>query len=140
MIAFLRNLFLEDVWLKVFSLALAILTWLTVRVAIQKEVSPVPGPTRVSERTFFSLPVALVSSTNDVRGFRVEPRDVELVVQGDARTLDHLQSGDLHVTVDLTGLEPGGDLHKRIAVSTPAGVTHVRVSPPDVLVIPPSKL
>ena len=30
MIAFLRNLLLEDFWLKLFSLALAVLIWFTV--------------------------------------------------------------------------------------------------------------
>ena len=36
MIAFLRNLFFEDFWLKLFSLALAVLIWLTVTFASQK--------------------------------------------------------------------------------------------------------
>ncbi len=38
MIEFLRNLILEDFWLKLFSLALAVLIWLTVTFASQKEV------------------------------------------------------------------------------------------------------
>jgi hypothetical protein len=41
MILLLRHLVFHDFWLKLFSLVLAVLIWLTVSVAIKKEVSPV---------------------------------------------------------------------------------------------------
>ena len=41
MIAFLRHLLLEDLWLKLFSLALAVLTWIAITFALVRDQSPV---------------------------------------------------------------------------------------------------
>ena len=141
MIKFLRHLFIEDLLLKLFSLVLALLFWLTVSFAIQqKEASPPPAPTLNPEvRTFFNLPVAVMSSASDARNFKVSPSVVEVTVRGDAKTLASLQSKDIRAIVDLTGIEAARAL-KRIEVSTPAGVTHVRVLPEEVQVIVPPKI
>jgi hypothetical protein len=40
MMLFLRQLVLQDFWLKLFSLALAVLIWFTVFFALTKKVSP----------------------------------------------------------------------------------------------------
>ncbi len=140
MITFIRDLLFKDFWLKLFSLALAVLIWFTVSFAIKREVSPLPSLQISSgERTFFNLPVVVMSSAADVRNFRVNPKEVEVTVQGDSKSLNKLQSKEIHVLIDLTDIEPVGDLHKRIEVSTPPGVTHVRVYPQDVQVIFPPK-
>jgi YbbR domain-containing protein len=141
MIKFLRHLVVDDFQLKLFSLALALLFWLTVSFAIQqKEGSPPPTLTLTTEvRTFFNLPVVVMSSASDVRHFKVSPDQVQVTVQGDARIVKNLQSKDIRVMVDLTGIEAAHSLHKRIEVSTPAGVTHVGVLPEEVQVIIPSK-
>ena len=85
-----------------------------------------------------NLPVIILSSAEDVRSFHVSPSVVEVTVQGDAKTLATLQSKDIRVLVDLTGIGAAHDLRKRIEVSTPAGITHVRVEPEEVQVIFPS--
>ena len=117
MIAFLRNLLLEDFWLKLFSLALAVLIWFTVTFVSQKEV-------RTDTRVFFSLPVTVLSAAEDVRNFKVSPSEVQVTVQGDGGTLQNLQSKDIRVMVDLTGVMAARELRKRVEVSAPAGVTH----------------
>ena len=140
MMRVLRHLILEDFWLKLFSLVLAVLTWLTVSFAIQKEASPMSALNfAIPERTFFNLPVVVMSSAEDVRNFKVTPNEVAVTVQGEAKTLHSLQSKDIRALVDLTGLEAAGNVTKRIEVSTPAGVTHVHVVPPEVKVLFPSK-
>jgi YbbR domain-containing protein len=139
MIRFLRSLFFEDLALKLFSLGLAVLTWVTVWIAIQREVSPVTALAGMKEKTFVNLPVSVLSSAGDVHSFRVEPKEVQVTVQGDSRVLSAVKSKDIRVLVDLTGIEPIVGLRKRIEVSTPPGVTHVRVIPEEVLVISPSR-
>jgi YbbR domain-containing protein len=140
MILFLRHLIFHDFWLKLFSLVLAILIWLTVSVAIKKEVSPVsslvftPG-----ERMFYNLPITIISSAADVRDFKVSPHEVELAVRGDAKTLQSLQGRDIRVFVDLTTYDPKTDKTRRIEVATPAGVSHWRVNPDEVQIIVPAK-
>jgi len=140
MIKTLRNVFLRDFWLKLFSLVLAVLTWLTVNFAVKKEVSPRPLNFIPSEqRVFANLPVVVLSTAEDVRSVRVHPKEVALTVQGDASTLSRLQVRDLRVLLDLTGIEAAQGLRKRLEVSTPPGVTYVRIEPQEVQVIFPSK-
>jgi len=143
MIPFLRNLILEDFWLKLFSLVLAVLTWFTVSsMANQKEglagmalpLAPVPSQMSL---TVSNLPVTILSSAQDVRNFHVDPSGVAVTVQGDADTLKTLQSRDIRVLVDLTGIGANHPLRKRLEVSTPVGITYVGVNPQDVQVIFP---
>ncbi len=133
MIAFLRHLVFEDFWLKLFSLTLAVLIWLTVTFASQKEVG-------AENRVFLNLPVTVLASAEDVHNFRVSPNEVEVTLRGDPRTLQNLQSKDIRAVVDLTGVAAARDLRKRIEVSVPAGVTYMRLVPDEVQVIfPPDR-
>jgi YbbR domain-containing protein len=131
----LRTLIFKDLWLKLFSLTLAILFWLGVNLAINKEL-PLGPP----ERTVFSnLPVVVLSSADDARTVHVSPKTVEVTVQGDRRVLDHVQARDIRVLVDLTGIGAAHDLRKRIEVTAPAGITYVKVDPEEVQVVFPPK-
>ena len=125
MIAFLRHLFFDDFWLKLFSMALAVLIWLTVTFASQKE-----GVTK--ERVFSAVPVQVVSTSADVRSFQANPDRVEVTVRGDAKSLDSLQAENLRVRVDLTGLEAASKLRKTVEVSAPAGITCLKAAPQEV--------
>jgi hypothetical protein len=133
MIARLRNLVFEDFWLKLLSLALAVLIWLTVTFVSQKEVG-------TENHVFSNLPVTVLASAEDVHNFRVSPVQVEVIVQGDPRTVQNLQSKDIRATVDLTGVTTARDLRKPIHVSVPTGITFTRVTPEEVQVIfPPER-
>jgi YbbR domain-containing protein len=131
MIAFLRHLFFDDVWLKLFSLALAILIWVTLAVASQREGN--------ARRDFSKLPVDIVSTSGDPRGFKVVPTEVAVTVQGEAQRIENLLPRDIRVLVDLTGLEAARELRKRLEVAPPPGVTLLRVTPEEVLVTKSSK-
>jgi len=139
MINFLHEVVLKDFWLKLFSFALAVLAWFTVDVALRNATSPVSALSLVPSRNriFERLPVTVMSSAEDVRSVRVHPKEVEVTVQGDAKILERLQARDIRVILDLTGIEATNALRRRIEVSTPAGVTHVRVEPEEVEVIYP---
>ena len=133
MIKFLRHLFIEDFLLKLVSLALAVVVWLIVTFASQKEAGTTP-------RVFYNLPVIVLSSAEDVRNFKVSPSEIIVTVQGDAKTVQNLQSKDIRAMVDLTGVATARDLRKRIEVSVPAGVACMRVAPEEVQVIfPPDR-
>jgi YbbR domain-containing protein len=141
MIKALRNFFFEDFWLKLFSAVSAILIWLTVNFFIHRDVPP-SAPLNLmttDQRTFANVPVVVLSSAEDVRSVRVHPKEVELTVQGDARSLKQLQARDLRVLADLTGIEAAQGLRKRLQVSTPPGITYVGVYPEEVQVIFPQK-
>ena len=125
MIAFLRHIFLDDFWLKLFSMGLAVLIWLLVTFASQKE-----GNTM--EKVFTSVPVKLVSSSIDVRNFQASPSHVDVTVKGDAKTIENMQESDIHARVELTGLEAGHLLSKPVEVAAPAGVTLLFTAPREV--------
>jgi YbbR domain-containing protein len=133
MIKFLRHLFFDDFVLKFFSLALAVVVWLIVTFASQKETGTTP-------RVFYNLPIIVLSSAEDVRGFKVSPNEAIVTVQADAKAVQNLQGKDIRATVDLTGVAVARDLHKRVEVSVPPGVTCMRVAPEEVQVIfPPDR-
>lgn len=140
MIRFFRDLIFKDCWLKLFSLALAVLIWFTVHYFASQHGPAPTAPLIITEqRLFANLPVVVLSSAEDVRGMNVNPKEVDVTVKGDATTLNNLQNKDIHVLVDLTGIEAAHDLRKRIEVSVPAGVTVVRVDPQEVQVIYPPR-
>ena len=138
MIQVLRAVFFKDVMLKLLSLLLAILTWLALS-SIQRESTPVGTVSLYSQKlTFFNVEVVILSSASDVHDYRVEPKTVEVTVEGDSKVLQGLESKDVRAMVDLTGLESGTDVRKRIELSTPAGVKHVKVNPKEARVIFPT--
>jgi YbbR domain-containing protein len=139
MIAFLGNLVFKDFWLKLFSFALAVLAWFTVDVSQRNSTSPVASLSLGSskELIFSKLPVIVMSSAQDVRSVKVDPKEVDVTVRGEVQVLQKLQPKDIRVLLDLTGIEIAPYLKKRIEVATPAGVTHVRVEPEEVSVIFP---
>lgn len=134
----LRRLILHDFWLKLFSLVLAVLLWVTISFAFRKQGSPL-GNLKLGfhQTTFYSIPVVILSSASDVHEFRVDPKEVDVTVQGDPAVLRALQSAEIRAIVDLTGISEASDVRKRIEVSTPAGVTHVKVTPEEVRVLVP---
>jgi YbbR domain-containing protein len=135
----LRDIITQHFWLKLFSLALAILIWITVSIAIRNENQDLNPLLNAPARVFY-LPVLVMSSAADVRECRVRPENVEVTVRGEKKILDRLQEKDIHVIVDLTDIEATPTMHKRIEVTTPPGVVYSRVIPEDVeVVIPPRR-
>lgn len=142
MINFLRSLFFKDFWLKLFSLAMAVLIWVIVSPAARNQTSPVVTLTNTSTEekwTFSNIPVLVMSSAADVRDFKVSPNNVEVTVRGKPQVLQQITASDIRALVDLTGIEAAQGLHKRIEVTTPPGVTFVTVVPNEVTILVPPK-
>ena len=140
MIGFLKHLFLDDLLLKLFSLALAILIWLTISFAIRKEAPSItPFPARSVQQASFVLPIMVLTSAEDPRSVHVDPKEVQVTLEGDSKVIKALQQKDLRAIVDLGGIEAAHDLIKKIEVSKPAGLIEVRVQPPEAKIIIPPK-
>jgi YbbR domain-containing protein len=132
----MRDWVTKDFGWKLFSLFLAVAIWLTVH-KIYEEPGAVSGLAGASTVTFGNLPVCVVSTAADVRGFRVAPLTVKVTVSGSAEDMARLQADQVHAVVNLTDIGPDRDLHVPVDVSTPPGVTLVSVDPPKVGVIVP---
>jgi YbbR domain-containing protein len=135
----LRDLVLKDFWLKLFSVSLAVLIWVTVSFAIHKEnIQPASVVANLPTRVL-RLPVLVVSAAADVREFHVAPDHIEVTVWGEAANLARLQDKDVSVMVDLTDIESARGMSKRVEVSTPPGITLKSVFPDSVQVVVPPK-
>ena len=136
MIAFLHQLAFRDFWLKLFSVALAVLVWFTISSAIRQSGSSTAplalGPPVA--RTFSDLPIVVLSSARLVSSCRIQPETVAVTVEGAPQIVQGLQNSDIRVVVDLTGIETARDLRKRVEVAAPAGVAQVKVVPEQVQV------
>ena len=134
MTAFFQNLILRDFWLKLFSLALASLVWFIVNMAIKKDISPgatlALGPTE--EVVFRDLPIIVLSPAQDVPSVSVSPKSATVTLQGDKATMRKISNHDIRLLVDLSEESFSKDARRRIEVSTPAGISRVKVEPEEV--------
>jgi YbbR-like protein len=132
---FLRDLFGRDIWLKLFSLALAVLTWKIVHLAIAHQVSPAAVlPIASPERVFANIPVLVISTAADARTFKVRPDLVEVTVRGEAPVVEKMQASDIRALVDLRDIESAQNLKKHIDILTPGGINWSQALPGEVQV------
>lgn len=133
MTAFFQNLILRDFWLKLFSFALASLVWFIVNMAIKKDISPASlalGPTE--EVVFRDLPIIVLSPAQDVPSVSVSPKSATVTLQADKATMRKISNHDIRLLVDLSEESFSKDARRRIEVSTPAGISRVKVEPEEV--------
>ena len=137
MIPFLQQLIVKDFWLKLFSLALAGLIWFTVNIAIKNNISPTAtlslAPT--DQVVLRDVPVIILASAAQQRALTVTPNTVEVTVQGDLSTVRNIRKQEVRVMVDLSDPNIEQNSRRRVEVSVPAGLSHVRVEPEEVQVV-----
>lgn len=131
MIIFVRNLVVNDFWLKLFSLVLAVLIWLTVHFSINKDVSPWAALIgRSADETV--LPVHVSVPVMDARTVKVEPQDVQVTLRGDPKLLNGLRTNDVHAQVNLTDVESASGLRRPVEIVLPEGISYTHVKPAEV--------
>ena len=86
-----------------------------------------------------ALPVVVLSSAEDVRSVRVNPKEVDVTVRGEPKFLKELRGRDVRVLIDLTGIPAAHDMRMRVEVTLPAGLSLVRVNPEEVQIAFPAK-
>ena len=131
MIIFVRNLVVKDFWLKLFSLALAILIWLTVQFSISKEVSPWSALIgRTADETVLTVPVRVPPA--EARAVTVEPSQIEVTLRGDPKLLKSLRVEDVRAHVDLAGVEMADGLRRPVEMILPPGIAYTHLTPDEV--------
>jgi YbbR domain-containing protein len=135
----MRDLITKDLGWKIFSVALAIIVWLTVQTIRREIVSGTTPLSATMTRTFEKLPIIVVSAAADVRAVKVNPEFAQVTVNGRPESIRALTGREIHVLVDLTEIEPARDLRKRVDVSAPAGLTITHIVPADVEILIPPK-
>jgi hypothetical protein len=130
MIVFARNLIAKDFWLKLFSLALAILIWLTVWFSIHGETTTSPWLAligRPPDESALTVPVYVPDGTS-------EPSQVTVTLRGDVQILKTLTPQDIHAEVNMTGVESANGLLRPVEIILPKGIFYTRVEPDEVAV------
>jgi len=128
----LRELLLKNLGWKMLSLGLAVAIWMTVKSASNERGGQ-------SVRTFDNVPAQIVSSTTDIRAFRVTPASVNITVRGRQEVIAVLTEREIHPFVDTTTADLSQNFTRRVQVATPIGITIVRVDPVEVAVEVPPK-
>jgi YbbR domain-containing protein len=132
----MRDWLTKDFWWKFFSVALAVIIWVTVH-KIYEEPRPTGAAVNGSTFTYNNLPVHVVSASVDVHDFRVAPASVKVTVSGPVESMNTLQIGHVHAVVDLTDTNLAHDSRLPVEISAPTNVTIIGIDPPGVLVIIP---
>jgi YbbR domain-containing protein len=132
----MRDWLTMDFGWKLFSVFLAVVIWLTVyKIREEPEASAVPGV----EITYDDLPVLVVSATTDVQNVRVVPNTVDVAVSVPSDIKETFQANQIHVFVNLTGIDSDHDTQCAVEASLPRGVTLISIDPPQLTVTIPKK-
>src|SRR3954471_18114871 len=132
MIVFARNLVAKDFWLKLFSFALAILIWFTVRV-ISGETTASPWLAllgRAPDENVITIPVHIPARNG--QSFSANPAEVQVTLRGDPKLLKNLRKQDVRAEVDSTGIESANGLLRPVEMILPKGVAYTRLAPDEV--------
>jgi hypothetical protein len=131
----LRNLLLNNRWLKLVALALATLIWFSIHLRVTNSIQPPSGPIgAISERAFDRHPVSVLTDATAQGGALLEPSRVRITVKGDTAVVERLRADEIQAFVDVTRAPAGVDLTNKVVVYAPSNVTLVRVEPPNVRV------
>ena len=132
MIVFARNLVAKDFWLKLFSFALAILIWFTVRV-ISGETTASPWLAllgRAPDENVITIPVRIPAKNG--QSFIANPPEVQVTLRGDPKIIKNLRKQDVRAEVDSSGIESANGMIKPVEIILPPGVAYTRLAPEEV--------
>ena len=133
----MKDFILRNLWLKMASLVLATLIWLTVQANLEKEtrmVQQTPSGADqlekrdIVQRQFEFVPVAVRCDGTNCPAFRAEPSTVSVTVSGDSQKIWKMEAKDILVFVETGTVPHSGDLCP-VQVSTGPNVTWLRVQP-----------
>ncbi len=132
----MRELILNNFWLKVFSLVLASVIWFVLQSNLQTDIKYPQTFFRPSTSRDFRCPVTLLVSSSNLQSYVLEPGVVTVRLHGDSGTINDLETRDVQAYVDLAALrDPEGYL--KVEAIVPSKELTVRsISPPRVYVRP----
>jgi YbbR domain-containing protein len=131
----MRDLILNNFWLKALSLVLATLIWYVINTNLTKESHAFPGlrGSATDNTRDLRCPVTVITSATEHRLLSIQPTEARVRVRGDRTVLEKLSPADIQVYVKLLGLsDPEGSFP--LAVDLPGNVALQQLSPSHVSV------
>lgn len=131
----LQDLILRNFWLKFFSVALAIVIWLSIHYDIHYG-SPLTqlSINHLLAQEYIRVPVTLVTNSADARVFRITPSEVVVIAVGGETALRRAADKNVKVTLDLTDFHSKETVPMELQSTAPPDVTVVEISPSTVTV------
>jgi hypothetical protein len=129
----IRQIILQNFWLKALSCVIALLIWLVVQTQITGGNLALVFQPRTADTRSYDLQLHLLKTANDGRIIRIVPSFIHVTVQGEKVLLRNLEAKDLRAYVDLAGTElvnPNDQVVVR--VDLPDGVNLKEVKPDKV--------
>ena len=130
----MRELILNNFWQKIVSLILAMLIWFAIDSYVRRDTPFPQNPLRTDEPRDFRRPIKIITSANNTRAFKVEPKEVDVRVVGDADKLRRLNPEDIQPYVELTDVET--NMSVPIRITPPRDVLLQKLMPSNVVVEP----
>jgi hypothetical protein len=129
-----RQFIEHNFWLKVFALILALLTWITVRFAISRQLAFGSAPISAVTRVFPNSPVRLLTVANMAGRYHLVPNEVTVTLGGDATILEKLSGKEVTPFVNISkGFAGTGGVGK-VEIFAPAGMSILKIEPSEVTV------
>lgn len=123
----LRSLLFDHIWLKLFSLVLALLIWVAVRGTLSKGEND-------TVKKFRRVPVMLLTDAAEHRALQVDPTIVDVTVRGPAGDVESMTERDVQAFVRVTKEKDQGTFP--VDIHIPPGVHVFLLTPGSATVRP----
>jgi len=130
----LRDYILNHLGWKIGSVISAVLIWFAIYFPNKDSFQSSASRILFSSTMSRALPVTVITTATDMRGFAITPKEVEVTVRGDSGVLNKLKLPDVQAFVNLTDVKDETNFQKRVIVHTPTNVIPIRVVPEEVTV------
>ncbi|MEW6160437.1 MAG: CdaR family protein [Verrucomicrobiota bacterium] len=116
--------------MKLISLVLATVVWFMINLAMTNDLAGIQYPRSAETRTFYGLPITVITSAADGRLFKILPQEVNVTVRASSPVvnLQLLTANDIEAFVNLTGLRQDNAIVP-VKVFRPNGVAVVEIVP-----------
>jgi YbbR domain-containing protein len=130
-----QDLILRNFWLKLFSVALATVIWLSIHYGVENESTLNRlGVNHLLAQEYIRVPVTVMTAPGDHRAFKIVPNEVFVIAMGEEAALRRAMNRNFKVTVDLTDFHSAQPTAMELQSEAPADVTVEEISPSMVTV------
>ena len=120
---------LHNFWLKIFSLGLATIIWVTVHIGIRGDFALTNPNVAHPFRTGIDLPVSIITQPGDARVFKIWPKQATATIIGEEPIVRRMTGRDIKIYVDLTDFKSRGQTNGELHVDVPRDVTVIGLDP-----------
>ena len=123
-----RSLFFDHFWLKLFSLLLAVLVWLAVDANVGREMVSREFDAREATTNFIGRRIFIMTESGAHPPVNLDPPNVDIAVRGALAEMTKLDGNDVRAYVRISD-RPDFDGTVPVQVQLPKGAALVMVSP-----------